>query len=120
MLAEKDALRDFQKSEIERQVQLRQDGWSDRLVQMGQQLEAHHAAHEAERTALVQEHHKKLMEVTEDCRTQGMQVRRQMADGALAAEETAAKLTLETKEALNARDIACSQLELQVETLSSN
>ena len=118
VLAEKDALRDFQKSEIERQVQLRQDGWSDRLVQMGQQLEAHHAAHEAERTALVQEHHKKLMEVTEDCRTQGMQVRRQMADGALAAEETAARRTLETKEALNARDIALSQLELQVETLS--
>jgi hypothetical protein len=116
--AEKDELRDFQKMEIERQVQLRQNEWSDRLAQMGRQLEDQHAAHESERTALVQEHHQKLMEVSEDCRSQVMQARRQMADAAVAAEETSARLTLEAKEALNARDMACSQLQLQVETLS--
>ncbi len=117
-LVEKDALRDFQQLEIERQVQLRQNVWSDRLTQMSQELEAQHAANEAERTAMVQEHQKKLMEVSEDCRTQVIQVRRQLADAELAAEEATAKLALETKEALNARETACSQLQLQVESLS--
>ena len=117
-LVEKDALRDFQKMEIERQVQLRQNGWSDRLAQMGQELEAQHAANEAERTAMVQEHQKKLMEVSEDCRTQVMQARRQMADAELAAEEALAKLAFESKDTLNARDEVCSQLQLQVESLS--
>jgi hypothetical protein len=115
---EKDALRDFQQLEIERQVQLRQNVWSDRLAQMGKELEAQHAANEAERTAMVQEHQKKLMEVSEDCRAQVIQARRQMANAELAAEEATAKLGLETKEALNARDTACSQLQLQVESLS--
>ena len=117
-VVEKDALRDFQKVEIERQVQLRQNAWSDRLTQMAQELEAQHAAHEAERTAMVQEQQKKLMEVSEDCRTQVMQVRRQMADAELAAEEALAQQALESKAALNARDEACSQLQLQVESLS--
>jgi len=117
-LVEKDALRDFQQVEIERQVQLRQNIWSDRLAQMSQELETQHAANEAERTAIVQEHHKKLMEVSEDCRAQVIQVRRQMADAELAAEEKLAKLSLEAKEALNARDAACSQLQLQLEALS--
>ena len=117
-LVEKDALRDFQQSEIERQVQLRQNVWSDRLAEMGRQLEAQHAAHEAERATVAQEHHKKLTEVSEDCRSQVMQLRRQMADATLAAEETSAKQALETKEALDARELACSQLQLQVEALS--
>ena len=115
---EKDALRDFQQVEIERQVQLRQNIWSDRLAQMAQELDAQHAANEAERTALVQEHHKKLMEVSEDCRAQVLQARRQLADAELAAEGMSAKMALETKEALNAREVACSQLQLQVESLS--
>ncbi len=117
-LVEKDALRDFQQSEIERQVQLRQNAWSDRLAEMGRQLEEQHATHESERAAVAQEHHKKLTEVSEDCRSQVMQLRRQMADAALAAEETSAKLALESKEALDARELACSQLQLQVEALS--
>ncbi len=117
-LVEKDALRDFQKMEIERQVQLRQNVWSERLAQMGRELEAQHAANEAGRTAMVQEHQKKMMEVSEDCRTQVMQARRQMADAELAAEEALAKLAYESKDALNARDEACSQLQLQVESLS--
>jgi len=117
-LAEKDALRDFQQAEIERQVQLRQGVWSDRLAKMGEELEAQHAANEAERTAMVREHQKKLMEVSEDCRTQVMQARRQMADAELAAEEALAKQAYESKAALNARDEAGSQLQLQVESLS--
>lgn len=117
-LVEKDALRDFQQSEIERQVQLRQNAWSDRLAEMGRQLEAQHAAHESERADVAQEHHKKLAEVSEDCRSQVMQLRSQMTDAALAAEETSAKQALETKEALDARELACSQLQLQVEALS--
>jgi hypothetical protein len=170
---EKDALRDFQQLEIERQVQLRQNVWSDRLNQMRQEMESQHAANEAERTAMIQEQQKKLMEVSEDCRAQVMQVRRQLADVELAAaetsgrlaseakealnaqrttmlqeqqkkllevsedykaqlmqarrqvsnvelasEETSARLVLEAKEALNARETACAQLQLQVESLS--
>ena len=69
-VVEKDALRDLQKSEIERQIQSRQNAWSDRLTQMRQELDDQRAAHEAERTALMQEHHKKLLEVSEDCKTQ--------------------------------------------------
>lgn len=116
--AEKDTLRDFQQTEIDRQIQSRQKVWSDRLAEMAKQLEAQHAAHEEERVAVAEEHHKKLTEVSEDCRTQVAQLRRQMANAALAAEETSAKLGLEAKEALDARELACSQLQLQVEALS--
>ena len=63
---EKDALRDLQKSEIERQIQMRQNAWSDRLTQMRQELDDQRAASEAERTAMMQEHHKKLLEVSEE------------------------------------------------------
>src|SRR5204862_2911500 len=84
-VVEKDALRDLQKSEIERQIQMRQNAWSDRLTQLRQELDDQRAASEAERTALMQEHHQKLMEVTEDCKTQVIQARRQMADAELAA-----------------------------------
>ena len=49
---EKDTLRDLQKSEIERQIQMRQNAWSDRLTQLRQELDDQRAASEAERTAL--------------------------------------------------------------------
>lgn len=117
-VAEKDALRDFQKSEIERQVQQRQNSWSDRLTQMRQELDAQRAASEAERTALIQEQHQKLLEVSEDCKTQVVQARRQMADAELVAMETSAKLTHDLKEALSARDAAESQLQQQAASLS--
>src|SRR6266850_4729852 len=91
-VVEKDALRDLQKSEIERQVQMRQNAWSDRITQLRQELDDQRAAAEAERTALIQEHHKKLMEVTEDCKTQVIQARRQMGDAELASVENSAKL----------------------------
>ena len=86
-VVEKDALRDLQKSEIERQIQMRQNAWSDRLTQMRQELDDQRAASETERTAMMQAHHKKLMEVTEDCKTQVIQARRQAADAELAAVE---------------------------------
>src|SRR5262249_49263354 len=83
-VAEKDSLRDLQRSEIERQVQMRQNAWSDRMTQLRQELDAQRNAHETERTNMMQEHHKKLMAVTEDCKAQVMQARRQMADAELA------------------------------------
>src|SRR5206468_1031760 len=67
-VVEKDALRDLQKSEIERQVQMRQNAWSDRLTQLRQELDDQRAASEAERTAMMQEHHKKLLEVSGECK----------------------------------------------------
>ena len=117
-VAEKDALRDFQKAEIERQVQLRHNAWSDRLTQMRQELDAQRAANEAERTALVQEHHKRLSEVSEDCRTQVVQARRQAAEAELAAQEKSARLVYDLKVAVGARDTAVSQLQQQAESFS--
>jgi hypothetical protein len=118
-IIEKDALRDLQKSEVERQIQMRQNAWSDRLTQLRQELDDQRTAAEAERTALMQEHHKKLMEVTEDCKTQVIQIRRQMADAELAAVEASAKLSHDLKEALHARDTAESQLKHQADSFSA-
>src|SRR5437879_10142655 len=99
-------------------MQMRQHAWSDRLTQLRQELDDQRAAAETERTALMQEHHKKLMEVSEDCKTQVIQARRQMAEAELAAVEKSAKLAHDLKEALLARDAAESQLKHQVDSLS--
>jgi hypothetical protein len=115
---EKDALRDLQKSEIERQIQARQKAWSDRLTETRQELDDQRAAAEAERAVMMQAHHQKLMEVSEDCKTQVFQARRQMADADLAAVEKSAKLAQELKEALRARDDAESRLKQQADSLS--
>lgn len=117
-VAEKDALRDFQKAEIERQVQLRHNAWSDRLTQMRQELDAQRTASEADRTAMIQEHHKKLLELSEDCKTQVVQARRQAAEAEMAAEEKSARLVYSLKEVTDARDTAVSQLQQQAETSS--
>ncbi len=117
-IIEKDTLRDLQKSEIERQVQMRQNAWSDRLTQMRVELDEQRAASEAERTAMMQAHHKKLMEVSEDAKTQIIQARRQSADADLASVEATAKLTHDLKEALHARDTSEAQLQQQVEAFS--
>ncbi len=117
-VAEKDALRDFQKAEIERQVQLRQNSWSDRLTQMRQELDAQRAASETERAAMIQENHQKFLEVSEDAKAKVTQARRQAADAELAAGEKLAKLAYELKDALSARDLAVSQLQQQTESLS--
>lgn len=117
-VVEKDTLRDLQKAEIERQVQMRQNAWSDRMTQMRKELDEVRSAAEEERNALIEEHHKKLMEVTEDCKAQVIQARRQMADAELAAVEKTARLDHDLKEALHARDAAEVQLKHQTDTLS--
>ena len=115
---EKDSLRDLQRSEIERQIQMRQNAWSDRLTQLRQELDDQPAAAEAERTALIQEHHKKLMEVSEECKTQVIQARREMADAEFVGVEKLAKLSHDLKQALHARDEAESQLTHQADSFS--
>ncbi len=115
-VVEKDALRDLQKSEVERQIQQRQNAWSDRLSQMRQELDDQRTAAETERTTLMQEHHKKLMEVTEDSKTQVIQARRQATDAELTAVEATARLTHDLTEALRGRDAAESQLKQQADT----
>ena len=80
-VAEKDNLRDSQQLEIERQIQTRQKAWSDSMNQLRQQLDDLRVASEAERTATMQEHHKKLVEVSEDRDQQVEQARREAADG---------------------------------------
>jgi hypothetical protein len=117
-VVEKDALRDLQKSEIERQIQMRQNAWSDRLTQVRQELDDQRAASEAERTAMMQAHHKKLMDVSEDCKTQVIEARRQAADAELAGVEATAKLAHDLKEAQHSRDTAESQLKQQSDSLS--
>ena len=64
-------------AEVERQIQLRQNAWSERLAQSRQELDDQRATHEAERTALMQQQHKKLLEVSEESKNQVAQARRQ-------------------------------------------
>lgn len=115
---EKDAMRDLQKSEIERQIQMRQNAWSDRLTQMRQELDEHRTASETERLVMMQAHHKKLLEVSEEAKAQVVQARRQAADAELAAVDASAKLTQDMKEAVEARDVAEAQLHEQAESYS--
>ena len=117
-LADKETLLNSQESEIDRQVQLRQAAWTDRLNQLRQELDSQRATSEAERAAIVLQNQKKLQELSEEWRTQIIQVNRQMADAELVAEEKNAKLTLELKDALLARDATGSQLQLQSESFS--
>jgi len=113
---EKDALRDLQRSEVERQVQQRQSAWSDRVTALRQELDEVRAAAEAERTTLMEEQQRKLMELTEDSKNQVLQVRRQLADAQLGAVEKNAKLSNDLKEAMHGRNAAETQLKYQSET----
>jgi hypothetical protein len=117
-VVEKDTLRDLQKSEVERQIQMRQNAWSDRLTQMRQELDDQRAASESERTAMMQEHHRKLMEVTEDSKAQVIQARRQMAEAEMSAVEKTARLTHEMKQVQHDRDEASAQFKLQADTFA--
>ena len=117
-VVEKDALRDLQRSEIERQVQSRQNAWSDRMSQMRQELDDQRATFESERTTMMQEHHRKLMEVSEDAKAQVIQARRQMTDTELATTEASARLTHDLKEAVTARDAAETQLKRQSDSFA--
>jgi hypothetical protein len=117
-VAEKDALRDLQKSEIERQIQMRQNAWSERLTRMNQELDDQRTSFETERTTMMQDHQTRLMEVTEGSKTQVIQARRQVTDAELAAVEKTAKLSQDLKEALRARDAAEAQLKHQSDSMS--
>jgi hypothetical protein len=117
-VVEKDSLRDLQKSEVDRQVQMRQNAWSEHVAQMRKELDDHRIAAEGERAAMHQAQHKKLMEVTEDCKNQVVQARRQMADAELAAMEKLSRMERDLKDAMRARDEAETQLKLQADTLS--
>jgi len=117
-LAEKDALRDLQKTEIERQVQLRQNAWSDRVTQLCQELDDQRTSSETERVTLRQEQHKKLMEVSEEGKVQAAQLRRQLAEVELATMETTTKLSHDLKDALHARDAVEAQLQHQTDSFA--
>ncbi len=117
-VTEKDALRDLQKSEVERQIQSRQNAWSERITQLRQELDEQRAAADAERTALMQEHQKKLLEVTEECKTQVIQARRQAADVEMGSVDATARLSHDLKEALHARDAAEAQLKQQTDSFN--
>ena len=117
-VTEKDGLRDMQKSEIERQVQLRQNAWSERVSQLRQELDKQREAAEAERSSIMQQHQQKLLETAEDCQRQVMQARRQAADAEMATVEANAKLAHDLKEALHARDEAETQLKQQADSFA--
>ena len=117
-VVEKDSVRDLQRSEVDRQVQMRQNAWSEHMAQLRKDLDDQRIAAEAERSAMHQAQHKKLMEVTEDCKNQVVQARRQMADAELAAMEKMSRMERDLKDALRARDEAETQLKLQADSLS--
>jgi hypothetical protein len=116
--AEKDALRNSQKTELERQLQTRQNAWSDQMNQLRQELDNYRATSEAERLAMMQEHHKKLMEVSEESKKQVIEARRQAAAAELGAVEASAKLTGDLKEASHARTTAESLLRQQADAFA--
>jgi hypothetical protein len=113
---EKDALRDLQKSEVDRQIQMRQNAWSDRITQLRQELDDERNAHETDRTQMMQAHHKKLMEVTEEAKVKVFESRRQLADAELATVDKIAKMEHALKDAQHARDEAESLLKRQTDT----
>lgn len=117
-IIEKDELRDLQRSEVDRQVQMRQNAWSDRLTQLRQELDQQLAASQAEREALIQENHKKLMEMSEDCKDKIAQARRQVAEAELSNMDSSAKQVRDLKEALEAKEAAESRLKHQTDTFS--
>jgi hypothetical protein len=117
-VVEKDSVRDLQRSEVDRQVQMRQNAWSEHMTQLRKDLDDQRIAAEAERSVMHQAQHKKLMEVTEDCKNQVVQARRQMADAELAAMEKMSRMERDLKDALRARDEAETQVKLQSDTLS--
>ena len=81
---ERDALLASQNAEIERQVQARQDAWSERETLLRKELDEQRAAHATERAALKQEHQQKLLQATEESKAQLVQVRRQLAEAEIA------------------------------------
>ena len=115
---EKDALRDLQKAEIERQVQSRQTAWTDRISTLQKELHELRVSTEAERAGMMQDHHKKLLELSETSKTQVLQARRQASGTELAAVEANTRLTQDLKEAVHAREEAEAQLKQHTDTFN--
>lgn len=115
-VADKNTLRDSHKGEIDRQIQTRESSWSENVAQLRKELDGQRTAFEAERTALMQEHHKKILAISEDAKTQVIQARRQAADADLASVETSAKLRQDLKEALHARATVEAQFQQQADS----
>lgn len=116
---EKDELSDLQKSEVERQVRLRQGEWLDRIELLRKEIDAQRDAADAERTKLMHEHQEQLTVASEDAKSQVALIRRQASDAALAAVEKSAKLAHELKEAAHAREEAENRLKQQTESLTT-
>jgi hypothetical protein len=115
---ERDAILKSQDAEVARQVEARQDAWTDRVNQLRKELDEQRAAHEAERAALKQEHQQKLVQATEESKAQAAQARRQMAEAEIAAVDKSGKLAIELKQALHAREEVETQLKRQVDSLT--
>lgn len=116
--AENEQLRDLQKAEVDRQVGLRHKAWSDRVALLQKELDDQQAAKEAERASLIEDYRKKVQAVSDDCKNQIIQARREVAETEFAADEKVAKLNVELKEARQAQDVAESQLRHQSEDIS--
>jgi hypothetical protein len=118
-IVEKDALRETQSSEVERQIQLRQGAWSERLTKSRQEMDEQRAAYEAQRTAMMEAQHNKLLEVTENYRSQLAQTRRQIEEAELSGVEKSAKMAHDLKDAQEARETAESQLKHEAEAFNA-
>ncbi|HZV34955.1 MAG TPA: hypothetical protein VFB72_10315 [Verrucomicrobiae bacterium] len=116
---EADELRNTQKAEIERQVQIRQTAFSERLAALQKELGEARAAAETERAALLEEHHKKQSVASENAKNQINQLRRQLSDVQLAAEEKSARLAEQLNEVTFARDTAEARLKDETAALSA-
>jgi hypothetical protein len=115
---ERDALLKSQNSEIERQVQARQDAWSERETLLRKELDEQRAAHATERAALKQDHQQKLLQATEESKALIVQLRRQLAEAEMTAVDKSGKLASELKQALHAREEVETQLKRQVDSLT--
>ena len=115
---ERDAILKSQDAEVARQIESRQDAWTDRVNQLRKELDEQRAAFEAERAALKQEHQQKLLQATEESKAHAAQARRQMAEAEMAAVDKSGKLSHELKQALHAREEVEAQLKRQVDSLT--
>lgn len=114
--AEIDELRYLQTAEVERQVQIRQNAWSERLSKINQGWDEQLAAKEAEQSALIQAHDKKVLALVEEHKKQMAEVRRQLVEAERTAEESSTMLSNELKECVQALEAAEARLKHQADS----
>lgn len=115
---EREAILKSQDAEVARQIESRQDAWTDRVNQLRKELDEQRAAYETERAALKQEHQEKLVKATEESKAHAAQARKQMAEAEIAAVDKSGKLAHELKQALHAREEMETQLKRQIDSLT--